>query len=122
MGVVETEIVVGVESRDLLVGVEASFGEKEDVGFFLGGIDACLADLGRMPPESGIDMDDFPVLRCVSMACCFLRALASSGSSVSMLSSSSAGSSSALDWSKSESTISSSSVVLVEQKEGTQGM
>lgn len=113
VGVVETEIEVGVESRALLAGIEASFDAKDDVVIFFlgGGIDAaCLADLGRVPPESGIDMDDFPVLRCVSMACCFLRAFASSGSSANMLSSSSAGSSSALDWSKSESTISSSSV------------
>lgn len=96
MGVVETEVVVGVESRDRLdvegkeeVGV--GFGERS-VSFFLVGIDAV-----RVPPEVGIDMDDFPVLRCVSMACCFLRTLASSGSSVSMLSSSSTSSSSPLD-------------------------
>lgn len=119
MGVVETEM-VGVESRDRLdvewkEEVGAGFGERS-VSFFLGGIDAV-----RVPPEVGIDMDDFPVFRCVSMACCFLRALASSGSSVSMLSSSSTGSSSALDWSKSESTISSSSIVLVEQKQNSAG-
>lgn len=63
MGVVETEVVVGVESRNRLdVDVEeeevgAGFDEGS-VDFFLGGIDAV-----RVPPAAGIDMDDFPVFR-----------------------------------------------------------
>jgi hypothetical protein len=75
---------------------------------------ACRADFARpvvtVGPAVGTVNDDFPVFRCVSIACCFLRTLASSGSSFRLLSSSSTGSSSALDWSKSESTISSSSI------------
>lgn len=57
-------------------------------------------DFGRVPESLtplGIDMEDFPVLRWLSIACCFLLAFASSGSSPKLASSSSSGSSSALD-------------------------